>query len=308
MNTKSIVAHNVNEGMQKNQHGTCKMMAMGHFSAEVVESGVNPSGHGHWCWFKVGSGGKKTRIVMAYQLSGSKTTNSAGMTVREQHEQYFEARGNLQSARMIIFEQLISQLSVWKHTNHNIILLGDFNKNVYSGRIAQRLSQPDLMFSEQCLQCTGIHTPPIFRDGIIPINAIFAMAGIECVNAYILPHKGGVGNHRCFILNFTSSSIIGSKFLSIVCCSTRKLHCNSIRLVQTYNLDLDMLCNHHKMYQRIYSIYSNLDSFSDNNFLHIMNNWNSEFVQFKLHSETNCTKFKSCHIKWSPEVGFWLSR
>ena len=130
--------------------------------------------------------------------------------VRDQHEQYFEARGDLRSARMIFFEQLISQLIVWKHTNHDIILLGDFNKNVYSGRIAQRLSQPDLMFSEQCLQCTGIHIPPPFRNGIIPIDAIFATAGIECVNACILPHMGGVGNHRCFILDFTSSSTIGS--------------------------------------------------------------------------------------------------
>jgi hypothetical protein len=58
------------------------MMAMGCFSAEVIESGVNPSGLGCWCWFNVGSGNKKTRIVMAYQPSGSKSTNSAGMTAR----------------------------------------------------------------------------------------------------------------------------------------------------------------------------------------------------------------------------------
>ncbi len=128
------------------------------------------------------------------------------------------------------------------------------------------------------------------------------------MNAYILPHKGGVGDHRCVILNFTSSSIIGLKFPNIVCCSARRLHCKSTRLVQNYNSELDMLCNCHKMYQRIYFIYSNLDSFSDDNFLHLMNNWDSELVQFKLHSETNCTKFKSCQIKWSPEVGFWLSR
>ncbi len=38
-----------------------------------------------------------------------------------------------------------------------------------------------------------------------------------------------------------------------------------------------------------------------------MNNWDKELVQFKLHLEVNCTKFKMCHIKWSPEVGFWLS-
>jgi hypothetical protein len=214
----------------------------------------------------------------------------------------------LRSARTIFFEQLISQLLVWKHTNSDIILLGDFNENVYSGCISQHLSQPDLMMSEQCLQCTGIHIPPTFRDGTIPINAVFATAGIECVNAYILPHKGGVGNHWCFILDFTSSSIIGTKFPNIVCCAARKLHSKSTCLVQTYNAELDRLCNRHKMYQRIYFIYSHIDKFSNNNFLYLMNKWDSKLISFKLHLEVNCTKFKTCHVKWSPEVGFWLSR
>jgi hypothetical protein len=68
-----------------------------------------------------------------------------------------------------------------------------------------------------------------------------------------------------------------------------------------------MLCNCHKMYQRICFIYSHIDCFSDNNFLYLMNNWDRELVQFKLHLEVECTKFKTCHIEWSPEVGFWLS-
>ncbi len=41
MVTRSIVAHNINERMQQNQHGGCAMMAMGRFSAEVVETGVD---------------------------------------------------------------------------------------------------------------------------------------------------------------------------------------------------------------------------------------------------------------------------
>jgi hypothetical protein len=200
METWSVISQNINEWMKRNQHGGCAMMPMGRFSAKVVESGVNPSGLGRWSWLKVGSGDKRTRIVMAYQLSGSKSTNSAGTTVREQHKRYFEARGNLRSTRTIFFEQLIAQLIVWKHTNSNIVLLADFNENVYSGRFSKCLLQQDLMLSEQCLQCTGIHIPPTFRDGTIPIDAIFATAGIECVNAYILPHKGGMGDHRCLLL------------------------------------------------------------------------------------------------------------
>jgi hypothetical protein len=173
---------------------------------------------------------------------------------------------------------LIAQLIVWKHTDSDIILLGNFNENVYYGRIAKRLSLPDLMLTKQCLQCTGMHIPPTFRDSTAPIDAIFATSGIECINAYILPHKGGVGDHRCFILDFTSSSVIGTKFPNIVDCSTRKLHCKSTRLVQSYSAELDMLCNRHRMYQRIYFIYSNLDLFSGEDFLFMMNNRDKELV------------------------------
>jgi hypothetical protein len=167
MGTRSIVAHNVDERMQQNQYGRCTMMAMGCFSIEVIKTKVGPYGLRRWCWLRVGTGDKKTRIVMAYQPSGSKSTNSIGTTVREQHEWYFEARGNLQPARTIFYEQLIAQLIVWKHTDSDIILLSDFNENIYSGQIAQCLVLPDLMLSKQYLQCTGMHVLPTFRDGTV---------------------------------------------------------------------------------------------------------------------------------------------
>ena len=103
-------------------------------------------------------------------------------------------------------------------------------------------------------------------------------------------------------------SLISHHPLWLALSSARKLHCKLTRLVNAYNAELDLLCNRHKMYQIIYFSYSNLDSFSDADFMSMMNNWDRELVQFKLHSEVNCTKFKSCHIDWSPDVGFWLAR
>ncbi len=122
----------------------------------------------------------------------------------------------MRSARSIFFEQLIPQLVAWKATDADIILLGDFNENVYTGQIAKCLEQTDLNFSEQCLGCTGMHIPPTFRDGIMPTNAVYATAGIEYVNAYILPHKGRIGDHRCFIIDFSLSSVIRTRFQNIV--------------------------------------------------------------------------------------------
>jgi hypothetical protein len=95
--------------------------------------------------------------------------------VQEQHEQYFKARGDLRPARTIFFEQLIAKLVIWKLTDSDIILLGDFNENVYSGRIAKCLSLSDLLFTEQCLHCTRLHIPPTFRDGTVPIDAVLPL-------------------------------------------------------------------------------------------------------------------------------------
>ncbi len=56
METRSIVSHNINERMQQNQYGGCAMVVMGHFLAEVIETGVDPYGLKPWCWLRVGSG------------------------------------------------------------------------------------------------------------------------------------------------------------------------------------------------------------------------------------------------------------
>ena len=59
METRSIVSHNITERMQRNQYGGCTMMAMGRFSAEVIETEVDPYGLGQWCCLRVRSRDKK---------------------------------------------------------------------------------------------------------------------------------------------------------------------------------------------------------------------------------------------------------
>jgi hypothetical protein len=71
---------------------------------------------------------------------------------------------------------------------------------------------------------------------------------------------------------------------------------------------LDHLCMKHKMYERVYFIYSHIEHLSEDDFSYLMNKLDTELIQFKLNSEKECTKYKSNQIEWSPEVGFWLSR
>ncbi len=48
----------------------------------------------------------------------------------------------------MFYEQLVSQLISCKAIDNDIVLLGDFNKNVYSGRLARPLAQDDLNLTE----------------------------------------------------------------------------------------------------------------------------------------------------------------
>jgi hypothetical protein len=245
LETRSVVAHNTNERMRPNQYGGCAMMAMGTLSPKVVNSGVDFTGLGRWCWIRLGSGSKKTLIVMAYQPSNS--GRSARTTIKDQHSRYFCALGDTRSPCTIFFEQLVTQLISWKTIDNDIALLGDFNENVYTGRLARRLAQDNLNYTEICRCHTGIPIPPTFWTGSAPIDGIFATSGIECVNVLILPHLGGVGDHRCFIISLSSESVIGSLFPNLVQCSARKLRCNSKWMIMVYNAELTGLCNEHNM-------------------------------------------------------------
>ena len=148
------------------------MMASGTLSPEVIDLGIDSTGLGRWCWICLGLGTKKTKIVMAYQPSNSK--RSAGTTAKDQHSRYFCSLGDARSPHTIFFKQIVSQLISWKAIDNNIVILGNFNKNVYTHRLAWRLTQDDLNLTDICRCHTRIPIPPTFRTGSAPIDGIFA--------------------------------------------------------------------------------------------------------------------------------------
>ena len=120
----------------------------------------------------------------------------------------------------------MAQLVIWKANGEEIILCGDFNENVYNGRIQRRLALPDLNMKEQCHLHTGDRLPATFVTGTRPIDAVFATSGIEVLNAGLLSKYGGVGDHRAFVLDFTTASILGTSFPRVLPRQGRKLNCH----------------------------------------------------------------------------------
>ena len=113
-------------------------------------------------------------------------------------------------------------------------MCGDFNENAHTGRIANRLKQDDLFMTEQCLATTGNPIPATHVRGSRPIDAVFATSGVVCKNATILQKYGGVGDHRCFVIDFCTKSMLGSVFPRVCPPAARKLHCDCERIRQNY--------------------------------------------------------------------------
>ena len=304
---KCIVGHNTTERTVRDQKGGTAMATFGRLSASVHSSGSDYTGLGRWCWQLIKKGDKTTRVVVAYQ-PGEPGRDSKGYTVFEQHQRYFEARGDFRSPRTIFFQQLISQLLLWKAAGEEIILCGDFNENVYDSRLGKRLALPDLLMREQCHLHTGDRLPNTFVTGSRPIDAVYATSGTEVIHAGLLPKYGGVGDHRCFILDFTSQSVLGKVLPRVLPPHARKLNCFCKRIRDNYNSLLDQLCDRHAMYKKMNELTNLADLLSPAEFQIKMNRWDEEMTDYMRASEDKCHKFKQDHTAWSPKYGVWKRR
>jgi len=161
--------------------------------------------------------------------------------------------------------------------------------------------------TEQCLAVNGEKLPPTFNRGSRPVDGVYATAGIDCVSATIFQKYGGVGDHRCFALDFKSVSMIGDVFPRVVPPAGRKLTENE-RHRQNYRDCLNQLLDRHQMFRKLFGIRRDSDTLSDSQWLLRMNKWDKELEDFMKSAEANCRTYKQCHIEWSPEVGAWMRR
>jgi len=307
VNKRCQVGHNTTEKTVRDQKGGTAIATFGRLALQVTGSGCDHTGLGRWAWQLIGKGDLTTIVVVVYHPC-DKNKNSKGFTTFQQHERYFQARGDFRSPRTILFEQLITQLRIWKSEGNEIILCGDFNENVYEGRMSRRLQERDILMTEQCLSHTGHRLPATFVTGTRPIDAVYATQGIETLNVGLLPKFGGVGDHRCFILDFKSASVMGQKLPRVLPPKGRKLNCHCERIRNSYNKALDQLAERHQMYRKLNVLTNLAMQISTSDFQVKMNRWDEELTDYMRAAEHQCHKFKINHIDWSPKLGVWKRR
>ena len=228
-------ASNLNDHKTKRDQwgGTC-IAATGRLASFVTITGVDETGLGRWAWLYVSGGGKATRVIVAYQPCQPKRRRTMGETVWDQHIRYHESQGEVRNPRIMFCLDLVDLLRLWKRGGNEIILFGDFNEDVYHGPLSTLLATDDLRMREVCHKVTGEPLPATHLRGRLPIDGVFCTAGAECTAATLLPPRAGVGDHRVFLLDFASETIIGDIFPRVVPISRRLLNCSSDKIKRNY--------------------------------------------------------------------------
>ena len=91
-----VAAHNKNDNISsRSQPGGTAVAAFSRLSSFILESGQDSTGLGRWSWIRVGTEGRKTRIITAYQpVSPSRRGQDTNRrTVWHQHRRYLGRKG-----------------------------------------------------------------------------------------------------------------------------------------------------------------------------------------------------------------------
>jgi hypothetical protein len=243
-----------NHKIKQDQWGGTCVAASGRFASFVTLTGGDTMGLGRWSWIYVGGGGKSTRVIVAYQPCSPKNRRRMGDAVWDQHLRYFDSRGESQDPRSMFHHNLISILWQWKGAGDEIMLLGDFNKNVYLGPIACSLSSEELSMGKTCQRTTGEMLPATHSQGCNPIDAVFCTAGLVWTAVTLLPSRVGVGDPWVFVLDFVSETILGNVFPRVILLARRLLNCASDKIRNNYIAVLNQLLNRHLMFKKMLRI------------------------------------------------------
>lgn len=205
-------------------------------------SGMDATGLARWSYMTfVGKEGFVTTIMVGYNPCSNKHNKDARHTVYLQHSSYFTVTEKDTTCPWTCFrEHLVQLLSSWKEEGQRLIVCLDANDDIYRSVLGKALTDAHgLDMVEVVGHKTGSKLPATHVRGQRPIDAVWATKDITVTNACCLPIGYGIGDHRSFMIDFLTSSLVGIDPQSIVHPKARRLNTKIPGCSEAYNMMLE---------------------------------------------------------------------
>ena len=113
----------------------------------------------------------------------------------------------------------------WREAGDRLIMCMDANEDIYKKSLEKSLTKEDgLGMQEVVGTFTGEKLGATFFRGTKPIDGIWATPDVVVVGACVMPAGYGVGDHRLFVIDFLTSSLVGTTTPRIICAAARRLN------------------------------------------------------------------------------------
>ena len=188
-----------------------------------------------------------------------------------------------------------------------MIVCMDANENIYHKQIGKILTNEEgLAMKEVVGEFTGKQLGATFFRGTEPIDGIWATSDIVVTNACVMPAGYGVGDHRLFIIDFLTSSLVGTSPTLIVRAAARRLNTKIPGTAGKYSEDVERQTLQHRVIERIGNAHET--SPTKEEVKRKCDKIDVEVKQYMKGAEKRCRRIKSGRIAFSPESSKWICR
>ena len=306
---RTVVGHNVHENVGRVQQGGTSLLMYGPLiqHLDMDESGCDDSGLGRWTVMTLkGEEGFTTRIVCAYNPCYNKKQGT-GTVYQQQKRFLITKRKELMCPRKKLQEDLVALLKKWREEGDRLIVCMDANEDIYKKSWGKVLTDVDgLNMSEVVGDFTGKKIGATHFRGSKPIDAVWATKDLTVASACVMPVGYGVGDHRLFVIDFLTSSLIGSNPPRIVRPAARRLNTKMEKGSDKYRTKLEDNFVRHRLIERCGEAHES--SKSREVVQDKINVIDEERKQYMRNAEKKCRRIKSGRIPFSPQASVWIRR
>jgi hypothetical protein len=178
-------------------------------------------------------------------------------------------------------------------------------KNIHHGELGRQLTDLDgLGMKKVAGEFTAKQLGATYLQGSKSIGRIWATGNLTVTNACIMPVGFGVGDHQLFVIDFATTTLVGSGSHTIVRPALRRLNTKIDGCAQRYNkmLQRNILC--HPLLERLVTAASS--SGSKEEVSKKLNKLDQEGEAYMKHAKKKCCRLKSGRIPFSPEALLWM--
>jgi hypothetical protein len=307
-----MVAHNVHKADQigRVQEGGTGLLMFGPLTEylDMPASEKDISGLGRWTTMLLKGGtGVQTRIICGYSPCQSKRQDNSTSYSQQRRYQIWQHHNHITCPCVKFRDDLGKLLKEWRAAGDRLIVCLDANKNIYTQALGKMLTNPKgLGMIEAVGRNTGKKIGPTYFWGQLPINGVWTTPDVTVSNACIMPAGYGIGDHRLFIINLHTASLVGPGPLRERRAASRWLNTRLPHVVKKYTENLEENLRQHQLIEKLGEAHTG--SANKEGVQSKIRTVDKSSMQFMKHAAKKCRRLKSGRICFSPESVICIKR